>query len=111
MAAQADPGTPRGTVIGQAWFAGPACAASSWPPRCNGPYRRAQVAIWGHAQSQWLRNSITDSDGRFRFDVDPGWYTIVLVTGYEQSPHWYAKVNVPPLEKLTQNLVVDFGQR
>lgn len=108
---QADPATPRGNIIGQAWYAGPACGYSNWPPRCNGPYRRAQVTIWSHAQSQWLRNAITDDEGRFRFEVDPGWYTIVLVTGYERSPYWFAKVNVPPLETLTQNLVVDFGQR
>lgn len=106
----AAPVGPQGTIVGQAWYAGPACGWASWPPRCNGPYRSATVWIWSHQAGTWLRSATADNEGRYTFYVDAGWYTIMFPTGFGQE-WWYAKINVPPLETITANLVVDHGER
>ena len=101
---------PRGTIVGQAWYAGPACAYASWPPQCNGAYREIWVWIWSHGGRTWLRAARTDGEGRYTFIVDPGTYTIMMETGF-QDRWWFHKVDVAPFETTTANLVVDWGAR
>ena len=101
---------PRGTIVGQAWYAGPACAQATWPPQCNGAYRQNWVWIWSHGTQTWLRAAYTDNDGRYTFVVDPGRYTIMLQTGFSDR-WWYNRLDVAPFETITSNLVVDWGVR
>jgi len=100
----------RSVIVGKASYVASPCANSPSAPACSGPYRRARVALWSHATTQWLRNSVTDDEGRYRFEIDPGVYTVVLETGNDRDPYWFAKVNVPPFETLTQDLVVELAR-
>jgi hypothetical protein len=109
-AAMADSTGPKGTIVGQAWYAGPACAQATWPPSCNGPYRATWVYMWSHTDGAWRVPAQTDADGRYTFVVAPGWYTIMFKTGWGEQ-YWHSKVNAPPFETVTANLVVDFGAR
>jgi len=101
---------PTTMLVGQAWYAGPACGWTAWPPQCNGPYHATWVWIWSHSTGSWLRAARTDDWGRYTFYVEPGWYTIMFQTGFGDE-WWHAKVSVAPFETTTQNLIVDHGAR
>jgi len=100
----------KGTVRGTAWFRGPSCRNSAWPPVCDGPYK--QTAIWLTQQStnRTIGKAVTDDSGAFSAQLDPGWYTLAFDTG-ANGRWWQTKVEVRAGQTARTDLVVDTGAR
>jgi hypothetical protein len=99
-----------GTVEGRAWFRGPSCMNSAWPPVCDGPYKQAAIWVTRQSTNQTIGKAVTDDSGAFSAQLEPGWYTLAFDTG-ANGRWWQTKVEVLAGQSVRADLVVDTGAR